>query len=185
MRTTALWTHLWNTRAPTQGLEDFRLEGRRVDSGMLAFDDDGKCYRLNYTLEYDKGWEPRAFSATVRDARGSRSLVLRRDGLHWLDGDGRTLPELSGSLDLDIWPTPFTNSPSIWRLFLNPGECREIEVVFVEAPQLTVRRMRQAYTRLDHGHYLYQSLDGSGFEAVLTLDEDGLVNRYPKFFQRL
>ncbi|MCY1281538.1 putative glycolipid-binding protein [compost metagenome] len=185
MRTTALWAHLWNNRAPAQGLEDFRLEGRRADGGMLAFDDDGTPYRLNYTLEYGKGWEPRAFSATVRDGRGSHSLSLRRDGLHWLDGNGQKLPELSDSLDLDLWPTPFTNSPSIWRLFLNPGERREIEVVFVEAPQLTVRPMRQAYTRLDQTRYLYQSLDGSGFEAVLTLDEDGLVNRYPLFFQRL
>ncbi|MCY1313753.1 putative glycolipid-binding protein [compost metagenome] len=58
-------------------------------------------------------------------------------------------------------------------------------MVFIEAPQLTVRRMRQAYTRLDQTRYLYQNLDGSGFEAVLTLDEDGLVNRYPSFFQRL
>ncbi|MCO6060331.1 putative glycolipid-binding domain-containing protein [Pseudomonas sp. MOB-449] len=185
MRTTALWTHLWNTRAPTQGLEDFRLEGRRADSGMLAFDGEGKPYRLNYTLEYGKSWEPRVFNATVRDGCGSHSLALRRDGLHWFDGSGQKLPELSGCLDLDLWPTPFTNSPSIWRLFLNPGERREIETVFVEAPQLTVRRMHQAYTRLDSNHYLYQNLDGSSFEAVLTLDEDGLVNRYPLFFQRL
>lgn len=185
MRTTALWTHLWNHRAPTQGLEDFRQEGRRVDSSMLAFDEDGACYRLNYSLEYDKGWEPRIFNATVRDGRGTRSLTLRRDGLHWFAGNGQKLAELSGSLDLDLWPTPFTNSPSIWRLFLNPGERREIDVVFIEAPQLTVRRMRQAYTRLDQDRYLYQNLDGNGFEAVLTLDEDGLVNRYPMFFQRL
>lgn len=185
MRTTALWTHLWNPRAPAQGLEDFRLEGRRADAGMVAFDDDGQPYRLTYHLEYEKGWEPRVFQAAVRDGDGSRSLVLRRDGLHWSDGEGKRLAELSGCLDLDLWPTPFTNSPSIWRLFLNPGERREIDVVFIEAPRLSVRRMRQAYTRLDEYRYLYQNLDGDGFEAVLTLDEDGLVNRYPMFFQRV
>ncbi|MBT8764950.1 putative glycolipid-binding domain-containing protein [Metapseudomonas boanensis] len=185
MRTNALWTHLWNLKAPTSGLEDFRLDGRRADGWVLAFDDAGQPYRLHYSLEFEKGWEPRTFSARVRDAHGSRTLALKRDNhLDWSDGEGNKLLELSGCLDLDLWPTPFTNSPSIWRLYLALGECREIEAVFIEAPQLSIRRMRQAYTRLDQHHYLYQNLDGSGFEAVLTLGNDGLVERYPRFFQR-
>ncbi|HGJ9124583.1 TPA: putative glycolipid-binding domain-containing protein, partial [Pseudomonas aeruginosa] len=45
--------------------------------------------------------------------------------------------------------------------------------------------MRQAYTRLDASHYLYENLEGSAFKAVLLVDEQGLVIDYPGLFQRL
>jgi hypothetical protein len=41
--------------------------------------------------------------------RVTRSLSLQTDGhRHWRQGDGRALHELDGCLDIDIWPTPFT-----------------------------------------------------------------------------
>ncbi|MNE75262.1 hypothetical protein D3C80_1714020 [compost metagenome] len=58
-------------------------------------------------------------------------------------------------------------------------------MVFLEAPRLKPRRMRQGYTRHDANHYLYQNLEGSGFQAVLEVDEHGLVIDYPGLFQRV
>ena len=180
------WRPIGNDERESWGLEHLLLRDRSADSVILAFDEGGRPFRLAYQLAWDESWRLRDATLAVTTEGLTRSLRLLTDGQgHWQDGEHRAVSALDGCLDIDIWPTPFTNSPSIWRLFLNPGERREIEVVFVEAPQLTVRPMRQAYTRLDQTRYLYQSLDGSGFEAVLTLDEDGLVNRYPLFFQRL
>lgn len=186
MEATALWQHLWNSQAPTPGLEHLRLKGRHADSALLAFDEQGAPYRLSYRLEYSQHWQPRCLHACVNDECGTRELHLHcnRSG-EWQDGSGSPLPQLSGCLDLDIWPTPFTNGPAIWRLNLALDQREEIAVVFIQAPALDVRVMRQAYTRLDERHLLYQNLDGDGFHAVLRLGDDGLVEDYPGLFRRL
>lgn len=186
MAATALWQHLWNSQAPTPGLEHLRLEGRRADSVLLAFDEQGCPYRLGYRLEYSQHWRPRHLHVRVDDERGTRELRLHcnRSG-EWRDSAGTPLPQLSGCLDLDLWPTPFTNSPAIWRLDLAQDQREEIAVAYIEAPSLDLRVMRQAYTRLDARHLLYQNLDGDGFHAVLTLGDDGLVEDYPGLFRRL
>jgi hypothetical protein len=90
---------------------------------------------------------------------GSRALGLRSDGAgRWQDTNGAHLSPLAGCEDIDIWPTPFTNSVPIWRSHLAIGE----------------RRL-----------YRFENLDGSGFQADLTVDENGLVTDYPGYFARV
>jgi len=55
----------------------------------------------------------------------------------------------------------------------------------VAAPELTVRAMRQRYTRLADRRYLYESLDDSGFAAELSVDEEGVVLDYQDTFRRI
>jgi uncharacterized protein len=85
------------------------------------------------------------------------------------------MPELAGCLDIDIWPTPFTSTFPIRRQPLALGERREFIMAWVSAPALTVRPMRQGYTRLPERRYLFENLDGSGFRAELGVDEDGVI----------
>lgn len=80
---------------------------------------------------------------------------------------------------------PFTNTFPIRRLGLADGQRAEIRALYIGAPALEPRSMRQAYTRLDASHYLYENLEGSAFKAVLLVDEQGLVIDYPGLFQRL
>jgi hypothetical protein len=95
------------------------------------------------------------------------------------------VPVLDGCLDIDIWPTPFTNTFPIRRAPLAVGERREFRMAWVSAPELTLRPMRQGYTRLADRLYRYESLEGSGFRAELTVDEDGLVRDYQGVFRRV
>jgi hypothetical protein len=88
-------------------------------------------------------------------------------------------------IDIDIWPTPFTNSFSIRREPLAVGERREFRIAWVAAPELTFHPQLQAYTRLADQRYRYESLDGSGFSAKLPVDADGLVLDYPGLFRRV
>lgn len=186
MKATALWQHIWNDQAPARGLEQLRLDGRQADASMLAFDERGEPYRLVYRMDFDERWRPRRCHIRVEGGFGVRELHLRRNPRNeWRDGPGNRLRTLDGCQDLDLWPTPFTNSPAAWRLGLARDQREEIAVVFIEAPTLEVRVMHQAYTRLDARHLLYQNLDGSGFHAVLRLAADGLVEDYPGLFQRL
>jgi len=116
----------------------------------------------------------------------TRSLVLKADGQgHWWHGDGRTVAELDGCIDIDIWPTPFTNSFPIRRQPLAVGERREFRMAWVFALDLTVRPQPQAYTRLAERLYLFENLDGSGFKAELPVDDDGIVLDYPGLFRRV
>lgn len=186
-RTTVVcWTPLWNERCRGIGLEHLLLAGRAADSVVLAIDDDHGPFRLTYRLAWDEQWCVREAELSVATPRFARTLGLRADGQgRWRDGDGHPLAALDGCLDLDIWPTPFTNSFPIRRACLAVGERRTFTMAWIGAPALTVQPRRQAYTRLAERRYLFESVDGSGFQAELPVDEDGLVLDYPGLFERV
>jgi uncharacterized protein len=113
-------------------------------------------------------------------------LHLLTDGRgHWRHRDGRPVEELDDCIDIDIWPTPFTNSFPLWRVPLAIGERREFLMAWISAPDMTLTAQPQAYTRLAERLYRFENLDGSGFRADLPVDEHGLVVDYPGLFKRL
>ena len=185
-RRTVCWTPVWNKEQEGVGLEHLLLSKQLADSVVLAFDEEQGPFRLTYRLVWDEAWKLRDAELVVVTERTSRSLSLKADGQgHWRGGDGRTIDELNGCMDVDIWPTPFTNSFPIRREAMAVGERRQCRVAWIFAPDLTVRPQPQAYTRLAERLYLFESLDGSGFKAELPVDEDGIVLNYPGLFQRV
>jgi uncharacterized protein len=183
---TICWTPAWNKDRPGVGLEHLLLSDGRADSVVLAFDEERGPFRLTYRLDWDEAWQLRDAELTVATAEATRSLGLQSDGRgRWRHGDGRPIAELDGCLDIDIWPTPFTNSFPIRRTPLAVAERREFRMAWVFAPDLTVTPQPQAYTRLAERRYLFENLDGSGFRAELPVDEDGIVQDYPDFFRRV
>jgi hypothetical protein len=95
------------------------------------------------------------------------------------------MAELEGCIDIDICPTPFTNSFPIRRQPIAVGERREFRMAWIYAPDLTVHPQPQAYTRQADRLYLFENLDGTGFKALLRVDDDGVVVDYPEFFRRV
>ncbi|MCY1410331.1 putative glycolipid-binding protein [compost metagenome] len=179
------WIGIW--QRPSASWEALCLQEGRADSQLRAIaEGHGQPYQLEYSLVWDAEWRLREALLRVESENASDELHLLADGLgHWQTAAGTALTELDGCLDIDIWPTPFTNTFPIRRLQLEDGQRAELDVVFLEAPRLKPRRMRQGYTRHDANHYLYQNLEGSGFQAVLEVDEHGLVIDYPGLFQRV
>jgi hypothetical protein len=184
----ALWA-AWDGR----GLEHLRLgtgpEGVRADGLLLAVDDQGRPFRARYLVECDPRWR-------VRRARIERleeppaALHLRADGRgHWTDdATGAALP-LEGCVDVDIYPSPFTNTLPIRRLAdAAVGRPLPIAVAWVVLPDLTVQTTRQEYTLLARGvdgaRWRFHAPD-SGFTAELSVDPDGLVRDYPGIARRL
>ena len=183
---TICWTPTWNKDWEGLGLEHLLLAERAADSIVLAFDEQEGPFRLTYRLTWDEAWRLRNADLSVMTERSMRSLSLRSDGQgHWRDGEGRILDDLDGCVDVDIWPTPFTNSFPIRREPMAVGERRQFRMAWIFAPALTVRPQPQAYTRLADRLYLFENLDGSGFTAELPVDEDGLVLDYPGLFRRV
>ena len=183
---TICWTPIWNEDHKGVGLEHLLLSERVADSIVLAFDEERGPFRLTYRLTWDEAWFLRDAELTLTTERATRSLNLRTDGQgHWRHGDGAAIDELDGCMDIDIWPTPFTNSFPIRREPMAVGERRQFRMAWVFAPDLKVHPQPQAYTRLADRLYLFESLDGSGFRTELSVDDEGIVLDYPDLFLRV
>ena len=175
------------------GLEHLRLgvdgDGARADSVIIALDDAGRPFRARFAIETDAGWR-------VRRARiellgdPAPALDLRADGLgHWTDAVTGAARPLDGCLDIDVYPSPFTNTLPIRRLPAPAvGAPVAHAVAYVALPELTVRPAPQEYTLLerrpDGARWRFRSLD-SGFTAELAVDAAGLVRDYPGIARRL
>lgn len=167
-------------------MEHLLLAERVADSIVLAFDEEHGPFRLTYRLTWDESWRLNDAMLVVATEYSTRSLFLQADGQgHWRDGAGLPVSELDGCLDIDIWPTPFTNTFPIRREPMVVGERRLFRVAWIFGPDLTFRPQPQAYTRLADRLYLFENLDGTGFKAVLPVDEEGIVLDYPNLFLRV
>jgi len=183
---TICWTPLWNKSLEGVGLEHLLLTKCAADSVVLAIDDERGPFRLTYRLNWDESWRLRDAELVLTTERSTQSLRLQTDGQgYWRDGDDRVIDALQGCRDIDIWPTPFTNSLPIRREPMAIGERRQFLMAWVFAPDLTVHPQPQAYTRLADRLYLFENLDGSDFRAELAVDEDGVVLDYPDLFRRV
>src|SRR5262250_1816926 len=150
------WTRIGERE---HGLEHLLLDEGAADGLVIAVDDDQRPFRLAYRLTWDTAWRVRDARLSVTTEHDTRTLQLESDGKgHWRDGEARALPALDGCRDIDIWPTPFTNTFALRREPMTAGERRELVVAWVAAPELSVRPARQAYTRLADRRYRFESL---------------------------
>ena len=140
-------------------------------------------YAVRYRVACDAEWRCRELDVEVVDS--GRTVRLRGDGRgRWRDGAGTRLPELDGAIDVDVSITPFTNTLPIRRLDLVEGDVREIAVVYVRAPALSIELDRQRYICVEARRlYRYEAVDGT-FAADIEVDGDGLVLTYPGLFRR-
>ena len=183
---TVCWTPIWNAAQRGVGLEHLILTERLADSVVIAVDEEHGPFRLTYRLDWDESWCLRVAKLVISTERFNRSLHLCTDGQgHWWHGDGKAIDELEGYMDIDIWPTPFTNSFPIRREGMAVGERRQFRMAWIFAPDMTFHLQPQAYTRLADRLYLFENLDGSGFRAELPVDEEGIVLDYPDLFVRV
>lgn len=177
------WTAIWDPDRRGWGTELLHLSDRHAESSAVHFDADGVPYELSYEVDWDAVWRVREVTLRSLHAGVRRTLRLASDGRGDWHGDGDPA-DLAGCLEIDIWPTPFTNTFPIRRLGLAVGDRAEIRVVYIQAPELTVSAADQAYSRLGDDRYRFESL-ADGFAADLTVDRDGIVLDYPGLFRRL
>jgi hypothetical protein len=179
----AMWTSLsW---PGTEYLSVTAGPGSIALDGLVVAHVDGEPLRLNYRIRCDADWTTRRLE--VARYGHELDLVFESEGTgHWVDGAGVALPDLAGCIDVDIAVTPFTNTLPIRRLAWEPGQARDLLMVYVAVPEMTVRLARQRYTCLARGRgggaFRYES---GSFQANLRVDEDGLVVDYPGFWRRI
>ncbi|MFK4811347.1 putative glycolipid-binding domain-containing protein [Devosia sp. ZW T5_3] len=136
------------------------------------------AYGLFYRIKLDDTEQVR----TVRLERTDGAVLeLFSDGAgNWSDDRAEPLPNLAGCIDIDIWPTPLTNSLPIWRAQWTIGTPQRFAMAWIDGDEMTVQRNEQIYTKLDPSHFRFKG--ANGFERVLEVDGDGLVLDYPGLF---
>jgi uncharacterized protein len=156
-------------------------------------------FRVDYRLEAP-GFVTHELELTATAEGWRRQLLLRHDGdglwsAEVEDGGdvpggpwGGSLPDLSEARDIDIENSPLTNTMPILRHGLRSGGEEDFVMAFVTMPGLRVEASAQRYEHVhttDAGSVVrYLSRDGD-FTAELELDEEGLVELYPRLARRV
>lgn len=139
---------------------------------------------FRYVIQTDAEGISRTFEAwTKKGGRERHVHLVRGDDGGWLR-DGRKSEELRGCEDLDFALTPATNTLAIRRLNLRSGETARLTALWITSSDLEVKPLEQQYERIDAVTYRYISLI-SGFEALLTVDDAGIVVDYPGVWRQV
>jgi uncharacterized protein len=153
-----------------------------IDSLVISVRDE-KPVRLSYLIVCDTHWQTKQLNVKLLGSENSIELTADGEG-NWFD-KSTPMPELKGCIDVDITVTPFTNSLPIRRLDFQVGEVKELMMVFVTVPEMSIRVDKQRYTLLEKSLkgaiYLFESGD---FQAELNVDVDGFVLTYPKSWEQ-
>lgn len=175
-------TAAWQHREARDGFETVFLEPGRV-VGHTSAVEDGEAWAVEYVVELD-GWLTRSAHVRSRTVSGVREVTVASDGAGSWRVDGEPAPALDGCLDVDLGAAIFTNALPFHRLGLAVGETAESPAAWVRAPDLSVERLEQRYTRVDDRTYDYVA-PALEFESRLVFDEHGLVVEYPGLAVRI
>lgn len=137
-------------RLDVPGREEARVE-RTVSgwhlTGELDVEEEGVAARIRYAIECDPEWRTR--SALIEGEAGGSPIrfALAADGNGNWTRDGTPLPELAGTLDIDLGFTPATNTLPIRRIELAVGETAPVRSTWLRFPELRLELLEQTYTR--------------------------------------
>ncbi|WP_276486131.1 putative glycolipid-binding domain-containing protein [Paraflavitalea pollutisoli] len=140
-------------------------------------------YKVDYYLLANEQWETRELEikCQLRDEIHQWSLRCDARSHWWLQGEAA--PQFDQCTDVDITLTCLTNSLPIRRLSFDATATHQIDVVYFNILEQTVLPVQQQYTRLQEGQFKFENVPND-FEAVIDVDEHGLVTYYPDLFER-
>jgi hypothetical protein len=161
---------------------NFNESGNRIESTIVGLYQQ-QLYKVEYMIETNAQWE--TTSIVLATQLNDKRSVHRYDG----DGNGnwkqngKAVSEFKGCVDVDLPLSPFTNTLPIRRLGLAVHESVEITVMYLDILENSFRPVRQKYERRSGTEYKYENIPND-FEALITVDLDGLVVDYPELFTR-
>ncbi|WP_274423406.1 putative glycolipid-binding domain-containing protein [Chelativorans sp. YIM 93263] len=169
-------------RLDEPGLEVFQImpevDGFRAVATVVHAGADP--FGLSYVWSLDEHWRTRQLVLRLSHPTLQEMKIERTSG-GWLV-DGQEAAELAACDEIDLSATPFCNSLAIRRL----RGSGELTALYVDLPSLQLSCSRQRYQPLGEGRWRYIDLGvAKGFEADLSLDEDGLVVDYEGLFETI
>ena len=156
------------------------IKVRSVVAGALH----GRTYGASYDIQLDAGWRVRSFRGET--VNGNRLALRSPEPGRWIDEDGAPRPDLDECLDIDLSATPFSNTLPIRRLALRRAD-GEVRLTMLYVPFDTLEPVPdvQFYRAIEDRRLYRFENDDRSFAADLPLDEDGIVEDYPRLFKRL
>jgi uncharacterized protein len=142
-----------------------------------------EIYRVEYLIRTNEDWETIFFELKAQVFNKIETIRYESNGKGEWTKNGKQIGEFNGCIDVDIPLTPFTNTLPINRMKLQTNESRDIKVLYLDILAKEIKMVRQKYTRLSHDQYKYENVPND-FEAVITVDESGIVVDYPELFVR-
>ncbi|MGZ6184246.1 MAG: putative glycolipid-binding domain-containing protein [Vulcanimicrobiaceae bacterium] len=115
-----------------------------------------------------------------RDSDGRWSCSVEQWGDVDLEAPGGELEMLSSAFDCDVGYSPVTNTMPILRANLLRGGSLEFDMAFIEMPSLAIKLSRQTYEYVKPAPFgaIIRFRSGT-FQADLSVDEQGIVVKYP------
>ena len=151
--------------------EGFELEGV-VLGGSPA-----KPFAIRYAVMADP--EARCRGVTVR-AIGSPTLfeILGDGEGRWTTSAGENIPELAGTLDINLEISPVTDALALRRLNLAVGDVAERRVACIDVLRGQAHRADRRYRRTQADTYRIDD-PASGASDTLIVDESGWALEAP------
>lgn len=179
-------TVLWE-RAEAHSIEYFKLviaPDKYVLEGTVVLPLEKFPTLITYKVECDPDWKTRTVDIYQDRASEVRRLNLEVGQDQVWRSAGAVVPFATGFFDIDLEITPATNTLPIRRLALQEGESAQVDAVWVRFPSLTLERLQQRYTRIEHNRYQYEGLSSS-YQTQLEVDESGIVISYFGVWRRV
>lgn len=140
-------------------------------------------YKLDYQITTNHLWETKSFMTKSQLNDVTQTTDYHSDGKGNWFVNGQHIEKFNGCIDIDISLTPFTNTLPINRLKLSEKTNKHIQVLYVDILGQETNSVRQKYTRLSPNEYKYENVPND-FEFIVTVDELGLVVKYPELYER-
>ena len=163
-------------------LVEINPESTEVTSTIVG-NSEGRIYKVHYRIKTNAQWQTLLLEISSQHNDRNHLIRLEGDGKgHWTN-NGHEAPELDGCIDIDIPLTPFTNTLPVRRQQLSPGESKEVLVAYCDLLTEKISPVRQMYTCISATQYQYENIPND-FEAIIDVDEFGLIVNYPSLFVR-
>lgn len=176
---------LWECKA-YQSLENCFLKvtenGAEANSIIIGHHND-IIYHVEYFLKTNKNWETVMFQIKSNLNGFVQSFAFENFDQLQVCRANNSLKYAGVHCDIDISLTPFTNTLPINALLLKKGQTKNLRVLYFDILNQQTQWVQQTYTRLSKFTYKFQNIPNE-FEAVITVDEHGLVTNYPELFER-
>ena len=177
---------IWRRILDDRSIESCTFAGRQNGFGIaghiIAAHDD-RPLDVAYDIDCGPDWAAQRVTIEQLFDGAGRRLEMARTKEGWLI-DGARDARLDGCLEPDLGLTPSTNALAIRRLKLEIGQVAETNCAWVKFPALTIEPALQRYQRLGQWDYRYTNV-GSGFTAVLTIDDLALPVSYEGIWTRI
>jgi len=157
-------------------------KGSEVNSSIIGTHAN-EIYKIEYRIRTNQHWETTFFEIKSQLYNAVEIIDFRKEGKESWYVNGQTDEKLNGCIDIDISLTPFTNTLPINRLRLSENQDEQIKVLYVDVLGRKMMPVLQKYTKLSPTDYKYENVPND-FESVISVDDLGLVVKYPGLFKR-